>query len=523
MPTGAVTFRDGAATLGTAALNSSGIASLTINSLTQGSHVVTAIYGGNGDFEGSTSTPIAELISAASTSVTLSSSVNPAIFGTTITLSATVTDASTSSIGTPTGSVTFMDGANALGKGSLNSSGIATLTVSSLGQGSHSVTAIYSGDADFNGSSSTPINQVISAAGTAVILSSSADPATFGTAVTLSAAVADASAGSTGTPTGTVIFKDGSTTLGTETLNGGVATVAINSLAGGSHSITAIYSGDANFAGSSSSPISQVINAASTSVALTSSANPAMFATAVTFSATAADASAGSSGTPTGTVIFKDGADTIGTGTLSNGGVAAFTISSLASGSHSITAIYSGSGNFTGSTSPALDQVVLGHPDFTLSVSPGVGSVPQGQPLQLQVMVAGVNGFQGTVTLGCNHLPATVECHFSQPNAKITLAASGGTSTLDVSTVATVVQTAGLLGMFVAFFSLNGARRKGFGRLRKTFVILALLIVSFLVFACGGHVQYLQTDGTPRGSYTLTVTADSGTIIHTQNITLTVR
>jgi hypothetical protein len=522
-PTGAVTFRDGAATLGTAALNNSGIASLTINSLTQGSHVVTAIYGGDGNFAGSSSTPIAEVINAASSSVTLSSSASPAIFGTTITLSATVTDTATGSIGTPTGSVTFKDGANVLGKGSLNSSGVATLDVSSLGQGSHSVTAIYSGDPDFSGSSSAPINQVISAAGTAVTLSSSVDPATFGTAVTLSAAVTDASAGSTGTPTGTVVFKDGSTTLGMGTLNNGVASFEINSLAGGSHSITAIYSGDADFAGSSSSPISQVINPASTSVTLSSSANPAMFATAVTFSATVADASPGSSGTPAGVVIFKDGVDTIGTGTLSNGGVAAFTISSLTSGSHSITAIYPGNGNFSGSTSPVLDQVALGPPDFTLSVSPAAGSVPQGQPLQLQVTVAGVNGFQGTITLGCNHLPATVECNFSQPNAKITLAASSGTSTLDVSTVATFVQTAGLVGVFVAFFSLNGARRKRFGRLRKTFVIIALLIVSFLVFACGGHVQYLQTDGTPRGSYTVTVTGASGNITHTQDITLTVR
>src|SRR6516164_9479973 len=65
------------------------------------------------------------------------------IFGTPITLSATVVDTSTGSAGTPTGPVTFRDGATTLGTAALNNSGIATLTVSSLTQGLHVVTAIY--------------------------------------------------------------------------------------------------------------------------------------------------------------------------------------------------------------------------------------------------------------------------------------------------------------------------------------------------------------------------------------------
>ena len=78
---------------------------------------------------------------------------------------------------------------------------------------------------------------------------------------------------------------------------------------------------------------------------------------AVTFTATVKAKSAGA-GTPTGTVTLKDGPSTLGTGTLNSSGQAVFTISTLAVGSHSITASYGGDANFTGSTSSKVTQTV---------------------------------------------------------------------------------------------------------------------------------------------------------------------
>ena len=121
-----------------------------------------------------------------------------------------------------------------------------------------------------------------------------------------------------GTPSGTVTFKDGATTLGTGTLSGGVATFATSTLAIGAHTITAVYGGDTNFAGSTSSGVTQTVNKGATTTAVNATPNPSVFGASVTFTATVT-VTAPASGTPSGTVTFKDGATTLGTGTLSGG------------------------------------------------------------------------------------------------------------------------------------------------------------------------------------------------------------
>ena len=180
-------------------------------------------------------------------------------------------------------------------------------------------------------------------------VTSSRNPSTFGQSVTFTATVTS----SGGTPTGTVTFKDGSSTLGTGSLSGGKATFTTATLAAGSHSITAVYGGSLDFAGSASSVLSQTVNQATTSTFVISSMNPSTFGQAVTFTATVIS----SGGTPRGTVTFKDSSTTLGTGTLSNG-VARFKTSTLSVGIHSITAVYGGSTGFSGSTSAVLSQVV---------------------------------------------------------------------------------------------------------------------------------------------------------------------
>src|SRR5262249_55531015 len=148
---------------------------------------------------------------------------NPSVFGQSVTFTATVSETGPGS-GTPTGTVTFTDGSATLGTATL-SGGKATFATSSLSVGTQSITAAYSGDSNFNVSTSTTLSQVVNQASPPAALASSANPSVFGQSVTFTATVSETGPGS-GTPTGTVTFTDGSATLGTGTLSGGVATFA---------------------------------------------------------------------------------------------------------------------------------------------------------------------------------------------------------------------------------------------------------------------------------------------------------
>jgi len=152
-----------------------------------------------------------------------------------VTFTATVTGV------TPTGTVTFLDGATTLGTGTLSGSGTATFTTSALTTGSHAITAQYAGDANNTASTSNTVTQVVNKASTTTTVASSANPSSVGQAVTFTATVTGS------TPTGTVTFFDGATALGTGTLSGaGTATFTTSALTLGNHAITAKYNGDAN-------------------------------------------------------------------------------------------------------------------------------------------------------------------------------------------------------------------------------------------------------------------------------------
>jgi hypothetical protein len=280
--------------------------------------------------------------------IALASSLNPSVVGQSVTFTATVTSTAG---GTPTGTVTFLDGTTSLGSVALNASGVALFSTSSLALGSHSITLQYGGSVSYAGSTSPVLSQVVNKQATSTAVGFSLNPSTFGQAVTFTATV---KAATSGTPTGTVTFKDGATTLATVALSAGKAAFATSTLTGGTHSITAVYGGSISYAGSTSPVLSQVVNKQATSTAVGSSLNPSTFGQAVTFTATV---KAATSGTPTGTVTLKDGATTLATGTLS-GGKATFATSTLSVGTHSITATYPGDTSFTASASPKLTQTV---------------------------------------------------------------------------------------------------------------------------------------------------------------------
>ncbi len=390
IPTGTVTFLDGTTTLGTSTLDANGNATLTASTLALGNHNITATYGGDTNYTGSSGS-LTEVISQETNStMSLVSSANPALAGQAVTFTATVSG----SRGTPTGSVTFLDGTTVLGTASLGTNGSAAFSTSALLPGSQTITALYDGDSTYD-DSGVSLTQTVNLAGTITSVSSSSNPSQPGQTITFTATV---QATGSGTPTGSVTFFDGTTMLGTGTLapiNGqDQATFATSVLASGSHTITAGYSGDSTFAGSSGTQTQTVGQASGSSsmTSLSSSAASALLGQSVTFTATVMG-----SGTPTGTVSFMDGATLLGTSTLAqvNGqSQTTFTTSTLGLGSHDILAVYSGDNIFANSSSSLLQMVnqTGTSSSVTSSSSPGL----LGQPVTFTVTVTGTGA--GTPT-----------------------------------------------------------------------------------------------------------------------------
>jgi len=249
----------------------------------------------------------------------------------------------------------------------------------------------------------------VATASTTVLTASSASVGA-GASITFTATVTPASG--TPTPTGMVTFKDGANSIATGTLNAsGVATYTTSALAVASHSITASYGGDSSNLASVSNTLTVTVTVDSTTTALTASASSIPVGSSVTFTATVT----GTTGvpTPTGTVTFKDGANSLGTGTLNTSGVATYTTTSLAVASHSITASYGGDTHNPGSTSSVVTvTVTLGSTTTALTAS--ANSIAVGSSVTFTATVTGASGvpaptgtvtfLNGTTTLGTGTL-----------------------------------------------------------------------------------------------------------------------
>jgi hypothetical protein len=278
------------------------------------------------------------------------SSLNPAPLNETVTFTTTLR--STVGGAVPTGTITYEDGSTVLTTVTLTN-GQATYSTSSLGLGNHFIMAAYSGDSNYQPGSTTLVESVLYGSSTAV--TSSANPSVFGQAVTLTATVSPVSPG-TNTPTGSVTFFSGTHFLGDASLSNGQASITVSNLRTGTNAIHVNYAGDLFYAPSTGS-LSQVVNRASTTTTLASSANPSTFGQPVTFTATVTVNSPGA-GTPAGTVRFMDGSTLLMIVALDSSGNASFTTSTLSVGSHNIKAIYSGNGQYNLSRSAVLVQVV---------------------------------------------------------------------------------------------------------------------------------------------------------------------
>ncbi len=290
---------------------------------------------------------------AGPTTTRVTSSLNPSTYGQRVTLTASVR----STLGTPTGTVVFYDASsiNTVGSAALIS-GSASISVSSLGGGAHSITATYQGSLAFASSTSAPLNQVVKPAATTTALTSSLNPSLAGQAVTFTATMTSIGGNP---PNGELVtFYYGENALGPAFVTDGIASLTASSLGPGTHAISAVFPGDANFSASTSPALEQVVDTSSqsaTTTALTSSLNPSTYGQNVTWTATVT-----TSGTapPTGKVNFNWSDNSIGTAALNSSGVATLTRSALDADTYPLIAVYAGDANNGPSVSAMLNQVV---------------------------------------------------------------------------------------------------------------------------------------------------------------------
>ena len=362
--TGQIAFTDGATTLGTAALDGSGHATLAVSALTVGSHTIVASYGGATNYAVSNSDPLAEQVQKTATNITVQPAATTVLTGEPASFTATVT----SSTGTPTGTVTFHDGATVLSIATLNAQGVATFSLSTLTTGTHTLTASYDGDANYATNTSAPWTETVNLAQPVLTLSGPVNPVDAGTVVTVTGTFT-----SPGIPaTGSLALRDGTTTIATQAVSGTFSFIS-SSLAVGAHTLSVFYSGDSNNASASSPSITVNIQQAPTATALGSSANPGTFGQPVTLSVSVVS----DSPSLTGTVAFFDGATSIGTETLAANGTAALTTSTLGFGIHNITAVYGGDTQHASSTSAVVSERIVEPATATLasSLNPAITGV----------------------------------------------------------------------------------------------------------------------------------------------------
>jgi uncharacterized repeat protein (TIGR01451 family) len=443
---------------------------------------------------------------AGSSSLTLASSPNPSAFGQSVVFTATVQPASGS------GDVTLLDGNTPLATVSL-SGGVATFNLSTLAVGSHSIVATYAGDALLSGSTSAPVVQVVNSAATSVSISATPSPSGQGHPVTFTANVAPSTA------TGSVTFFDGGAALGTSAISSGVATFTTSSLANGSHSITATYGGDANFAGSNSAALNHVVKA-QTSVTLVSAPNPSSAGQSVTFTATVTPSNA------SGSVQFLEGNSTLGTATLVNG-MAAHSTSSLTGGTHVVTAEYAGDAVHLGSMSSSATQTVNA---ISLSASSSSATISPGATANFTLTVGQAGALAVAVQLSCSGVPTGWTCGVN-PNS-----VSAGSGPTQVSVAIRAAPSSATLrtpqpdqkavpplwaGAFAALLCVIPRLRQRGHKRCPAWSLAAIFICAMAAGACGGGQQ--PPPPPPAQTVQITVNAVSGTTTASTVFTVTVQ
>ncbi|MCC5971678.1 MAG: Ig-like domain repeat protein, partial [Pararhodobacter sp.] len=431
-PTGTVTFRNSGTTIGTGTL-SSGRATFSTASLPVGINRITAVYGGSGTHSGSTSSELVHTVTSGGGGPGPANNLFASAMN--IPVPRTVTGSNvgaTAEPGEPMAHRLAGSVSSVWWRYTPTSSG--QITIDTFGSNFDTVLAVYTGnrvdmltlvvmndDTDglqsrvqFTATAGVSYAIAVAGYGTAtgnITLSVSGGGgggltsttsvltgplgSVSGETVTFSVTVIPQD-GLSGTPSGTVTFRNNGVSIGTRTLASGRTDFATSSLPVGANRITAVYSGSGTHAASTSSTWTHTVSPGDGELTPTTTAlsvpGSSAFGEAVTLSATVSSAS----GTPSGTVSFRRAGMTIGTGRLSSG-TASFTTSSLPVGSHAITAVYGGTDSHAGSTSGSRTHVVA-QASVTVALTVPSGPVRPGPLLRLSAEVGVVSPGAGTPT-----------------------------------------------------------------------------------------------------------------------------
>ena len=357
-----------------------------------GSLTVSADYQGSSDFFPSSSSVLTEPIAGATkTTLSISPASSTITGGSTYSLTAKVSSIGTSLI--PSGSVVFEFGAAVPAVTvSLNSSGVATYTGTAPATGILEAEAFYQGQYQgpnlFAGSNSyIPIETIIPASATALSIAPTGT-LTAGSLYTLTARVS--AVGTSGTPTGHVVFHLGSSTWPVALNSSGIATMTGRApSAAGRLPLTAVYQGSHYFALSTSNTLNETITAIPTTTALSISPTGSLTAGSA-YTLTAKVSAMGSTAVPTGNVIFHIGSLTQTVALGSSGTAIYHGVAPSAAGSLSISAIYQGTIEFMPSTSNALNETIKAIPTTTaLSITP-TGPLTAGSAYTLTAKVSAI-------------------------------------------------------------------------------------------------------------------------------------
>lgn len=552
-PTGTVTLQNNGTTFGTVAL-AKGTGTYTA-SLSGLGNSLTAVYNGDTNYAAATSAAVVVNAAVITTSTALVASPSSTNFGSSTSLTASVTPATYTASGAPTGTITFRSSLQGVIGTATLSNGYVTFTAAALQVGIHSITATYSGDGSYATSVSSPTTVTIAQGKVPSVTTLSVNPAQplAGQSTTLTATVNPNFSVPAGTVTpnvtctGQVTFFSNGTFVANGALIGGTLSVTAK-LVAGIDSLTASYSGDAQCFGSSSSTLAVSTAKVGAAVTLQPSVTYANAGQTIQLKATVAGADGSTIGLPTGSVTFYDlraGVQvTLGTavlgGATSSTAMATINVNGSTAGQHNYSAIYSGDGVFLPATS---GTAVVFFGDFNVSFNPSSLTIPRGGSGSAVVSVSTANGFNAATTLTCTPPGGSqITCSFQTATVP-----AGGSTGLTVTTTAQsgkVIRASRSSMLLGAGGTLAALLFMPFARSRRMGTLLVLTcVVTLAVSGCGLSTVDSTNNlnggstvssaggtgttagGTPLGTQLLTITAVSsdGTLTHTYTFPVTVQ
>ena len=394
-PSGTVTVGDGD---GNSCAAPVGDGTCDLASTSAGAKTLTATYAGDSDFNGSLDTEAHQVDKADTTTTITSDLPDPSVVGEPVTIAFSVT-VDAPGAGSPTGTVTVTDADSLQTCSATVAAGSCQIAFSAAG--SHNLTATYGGDADFNGSASSPatVHVVDKADTTTTITSDDDDPSVVGQTYTVTWTVSVDAPGA-GSPSGTVTVGDGDGNSCAAPVGDGTCDLA--STSAGAKTLTATYAGDSDFNGSLDTEAHQVDKADTTTTITSDLPDPSVVGEPVTI-AFSVTVDAPGAGSPTGTVTVTD-ADSLQTcsATVAAGSCQ---IAFSAAGSHNLTATYGGDADFNGSASSPATVHVVDKADTTTTITsddddPSVVGQTYTVTWTVSVDAPGAGSPSGTVTVG---------------------------------------------------------------------------------------------------------------------------